>query len=83
MSEYRPHVLVSDIGMPDGNGYELIARVRQLAAARTTSIRAVALTAFAGQADAEEALRAGFDRYLAKPVEPATLMSVIAALVHR
>jgi PAS domain S-box-containing protein len=83
MSEYRPHVLVSDIGMPDGNGYELIGRVRRMGAARAASVRAVALTAFAGQADAEEALKAGFDRYLAKPVEPATLMTVIAELLHR
>lgn len=82
MSQYRPDILVSDIGMPDGDGYALIGRVRGMQGDRAASVRAIALTAFAGRSDADQALTAGFDRYLAKPVEPAILMAAVAELVR-
>ena len=71
-------VLVSDVGMPVEDGYTLVGRVRSLA---TGPIPAVALTAYAAEEDRLSALAAGFDAHVAKPVEPAELVSVIAGLV--
>ena len=82
IAEYRPDILVSDIGMPDGDGYDLIGRVRGMQGDPAASVRAIALTAFAGRSDADQALTAGFDRYLAKPVEPAILMAAVAELAR-
>ncbi|HEX8189396.1 MAG TPA: response regulator, partial [Pyrinomonadaceae bacterium] len=74
-------VLVSDIGMPVVDGYALIGRVRELAAARARRTPSVALTAYASEEDRRRALAAGFDAHVSKPVEPAELVSVIAGLV--
>jgi CheY-like chemotaxis protein/nitrogen-specific signal transduction histidine kinase len=74
-------VLVADIGMPGEDGYSLIGRVRAL----TGSVRdlpAIALTAYAGEADRRRAMEAGFHLHLAKPVEPAELVSAVAALTQ-
>ena len=71
-------VLVSDVGMPVEDGYSLVGRVRSL---ETGLIPAVALTAYASEEDRQRALAAGFDAHVAKPVEPAELVSVIAGLV--
>jgi signal transduction histidine kinase/CheY-like chemotaxis protein len=76
----RPDVLVSDIGMPEVDGYELVRRLRRLGAAGGGEIPAIALTAFTRQQDREEALRAGFTAYLAKPVAPAELVATVAGL---
>jgi PAS domain S-box-containing protein len=78
-----PDLLVSDIGMPGVDGYELIRRVRSLAADRGGRIPAVALTAFARSSDRTRALLAGYDSHLAKPIEPAELLAVVAALSDR
>jgi CheY-like chemotaxis protein len=75
-------VLVSDIGMPDIDGYSLIRAVRLLPAERGGTLPAVALTAYARSADRAQALRAGFDVHLTKPVDPAELLVVIATLVE-
>jgi CheY-like chemotaxis protein len=72
----RPDVLVSDIQMPDEDGYALLRRVRTLA-----RVPALALTAHASAQDARTAEQAGFDAYLAKPVAPTKLIEVVAALV--
>jgi signal transduction histidine kinase/ActR/RegA family two-component response regulator len=74
-------VLVSDIGMPTEDGYALIGRVRSLTDGRARRPPAVALTAYASEEDRRRALAAGFDAHVAKPVEPAELVSVIAGLV--
>ncbi|HWW77048.1 MAG TPA: ATP-binding protein [Pyrinomonadaceae bacterium] len=74
-------VLVSDIGMPAEDGYALIGRVRSLTDGRARRPPAVALTAYASEEDRRRALDAGFDAHVAKPVEPAELVSVIAGLV--
>jgi CheY-like chemotaxis protein len=75
----HPEVLVSDIGMPGGDGYKLIAGVRALEAAQgDTPALAVALTAFAAVEDSERALAAGFQRHLAKPFDPAELVRIVA-----
>ena len=72
-------VLVSDIAMPDGTGYELVERMRERAqAAGHAPMPAVALTAFAGGEDRERALAAGFQHYVAKPIEPEALVDTIA-----
>jgi CheY-like chemotaxis protein len=79
----KPDVLVSDIGMPGENGYELIKRVRALPAERGGRVPAVALTAYAGPKDRRRALLAGFHTHLAKPVEPDELLAVVASLGGR
>lgn len=75
-------VLISDIGMPDVDGYALIRSVRALASSHAALIPAVALTAYARSEDRTLALRAGFDVHLTKPIEPAELLVVIATLVE-
>jgi CheY-like chemotaxis protein len=77
--DHRPQILVSDIGLPDLDGYELIRRIRQLEAAGLDSIPAVALTAFARSEDRTRALRAGFQAHVTKPVEPAELVATLAS----
>jgi PAS domain S-box-containing protein len=74
-------VLVSDLGMPDGSGYELIRRVRQHPT--LARLPAVALSAHAMDADAMLSLGAGFDVHLPKPVEPEELVRVVASLARR
>jgi PAS domain S-box-containing protein len=80
LSEVKPDVLVSDIGLPLLDGYDLIRRVRSLPAHEGGAIRAVALTAYAHAEDRRRALRAGFDLHLGKPVEPDELVSCVATL---
>jgi signal transduction histidine kinase/CheY-like chemotaxis protein len=74
-------VLVSDLGMPDEDGYELIRRVRALPDGRG-AIPAMALTAYARAEDRRKALVAGYQMHLAKPVEPRELVSAVAELVR-
>ena len=76
-------VIVSDIGMPERDGYELVRILRSLPAAKGGKTPAVALTAFARSEDRTRALLAGFDMHLAKPVEPSELCAVIARLAAR
>ncbi len=76
-------VLISDIGMPDEDGYTLLRRVRALEKERGGKIPAVALTAYARTEDRRAALLAGFQFHIAKPVEPAELIAVIANLAGR
>jgi CheY-like chemotaxis protein/anti-sigma regulatory factor (Ser/Thr protein kinase) len=75
----RPDVLVSDIGMPDEDGYSLMRRVRQLGGER--KLPAIALTAYARKQDADEALASGYDRHLPKPVAPADLVKAIKSVM--
>ncbi|MFO0578729.1 MAG: PAS domain S-box protein [Polyangia bacterium] len=75
-------VLVSDIGMPGESGYELIRKVRQRSADRGGTIPAVALTAYARLQDRMQALAAGFQMHVAKPVEPAELVVVVKSLLE-
>lgn len=79
----RPDVLVSDIAMPDEDGYGLIEKVRSLENGETQSIPAVAITAYAKDEDRERALSSGFQIYLAKPIELAELVSVVARAARR
>jgi CheY-like chemotaxis protein len=79
----RPDVLVSDIGMPGVDGYELLRRVRALGAEAGGNLPAVALTAFARAEDRLRALRVGYHIHVAKPVEPMELMMVVASAAGR
>lgn len=80
----RPDVLVSDIGMPETDGYDFIKSVRALEAERgTPAIPALALTAYAKPEDRVRALAVGYQVHLAKPVEPAEFALVVANLVGR
>jgi PAS domain S-box-containing protein len=74
-------VLISDIGMPGADGYELIRRVRAREGP-SAGIPAVALTAYARFEDRMRALRAGFQMHVAKPVEPAELVTVVHSLLQ-
>ncbi|MCV3213502.1 response regulator, partial [Plectonema radiosum NIES-515] len=77
------HVLVSDIGMPGEDGYQLISQLRDLEQKNGGKIPAIALTAYTRIEDKMQALEAGFQKYLAKPVEPDELVRIVAELVHR
>src|SRR2546426_795300 len=77
----RPDGLVSDIGMPDGDGYSFIRKVRLMEGDSATKIPAVALTAFARAEDRGEALGSGFQAHLPKPIEPGELTALIARLI--
>jgi PAS domain S-box-containing protein len=83
LERIKPNVLVSDIGMPAENGYDLIKKIRALEPERGGRIPAVALTAYAGAKDRRRALLAGFQTHLAKPVEPDELLAVVASLGWR
>lgn len=78
-----PDLLVADIGMPQMDGFQLMATVRQHSDPRVRALPAVALTAYARSEDRIKALGAGFQMHLSKPVEPAELIAAVAALVRR
>jgi CheY-like chemotaxis protein len=80
---WRPDVLVSDIGMPDADGYELLRRVRAAGVENGGKIPAIALTAFARSEDRTRALRAGFTVHVSKPVDPAELVATVASVAGR
>jgi CheY-like chemotaxis protein len=75
-------ILVSDIGMPDMDGYELIQRVRALDASDVQRMPAIALTAYARADDRQRSLLAGYQMHLAKPVEARELVAGIASLLR-
>jgi CheY-like chemotaxis protein len=76
------NVLISDIGLPDVDGYELLQRIRRLDAGAAGGIPAIALTAYARAEDRMLAFRAGYQAHLAKPVEPAELVTTIVDLAR-
>jgi CheY-like chemotaxis protein len=79
----RPDVIVSDIGMPDVDGYALIRRIRALPPDAGGRTPAVAITAYARAEDAQRAFVAGYQMHVTKPVEPAQLATVVANLGGR
>ena len=83
LTKSKPDILIADIGMPQIDGYKLICQIRQLSRDQGGQIPAIALTAFAGESDRQQALAAGFQRHLPKPVEPETLVQTIEQLLHR
>jgi hypothetical protein len=83
VSQVKADVLVSDIGMPEEDGYSLIRKVRTLSAEQGGKIPAVALTAYARAEDRTRAIAEGFQMHIPKPVEPAELATVVASLAAR
>jgi PAS domain S-box-containing protein len=78
----QPDILVSDIGMPEMDGYMLIQEIRQLPAEQGGSTPAIALTAYVGEINQQQALTAGFQLHLPKPIEPDALVEAVATLIH-
>lgn len=81
VDRFRPHVIVSDVGMPEMDGYDFIRRVR--VKWPSSLLPAAALTAFARSEDRRQALLAGFQTHVVKPVDPAELVAVVASLAGR
>jgi len=79
----EPDILISDIGMPEIDGYELLRRVRAMKSAKSSRIPAIALTAFARSEDRTRALMAGYSVHVSKPVEPQELVATVASLAGR
>jgi signal transduction histidine kinase/ActR/RegA family two-component response regulator len=78
LQEFRPDVLISDIAMPDEDGYALIQSVRMLPPDRGGVTPAIALTAYAREEDRARALAAGFQAHMSKPVEPDELVELVS-----
>jgi CheY-like chemotaxis protein len=83
LADFRPDVLLADVGMPGEDGYSLIRKVRALPDGRLARVPAVAVTAYARGEDRQAAVDAGFDRHLAKPFEPSELAALVATLAGR
>jgi CheY-like chemotaxis protein len=78
-----PDVMISDIGMPDQDGYELIRRLRTLPVEKGGATPAIALTGYASRKDRERALSSGYQQHMAKPIEQVDMIRAIAALIGR
>ena len=76
-----PALLISDVGMPEMDGYMLIRKIRQLPAEEGGKVVAIALTAYASEYDSERCIDAGFQRHLSKPIDPDVLVQVVSELV--
>jgi signal transduction histidine kinase/CheY-like chemotaxis protein len=79
----RPDVVLADIGLPQMDGYEFVRRVRVLPSDKGGNVPVAALTAFARSEDRRQAMLAGFDIHVAKPVDPAELVAVVGRLARR
>ncbi|HEY9737751.1 MAG TPA: PAS domain S-box protein [Trichocoleus sp.] len=82
-SQNPPDLLISDIGMPGMDGYQLIEQIRQYPPAQGGTVLAIALTAYASETDAHRALDAGFQQHLPKPINPEVLINAILDLVQQ
>ncbi|HUR88610.1 MAG TPA: GAF domain-containing protein [Ramlibacter sp.] len=80
LPRYKPHILISDIGMPGTDGYDLLRQIRRLAAEHGGATPAIALTAFARPEDRDKAIAAGFTSHLTKPIVPYALLSEVKRL---
>jgi len=83
LDAWRPDVLISDIAMPEEDGYVLIRKIRARSAGQSGDIPAAALTAYAKIEDRVSILAAGFQMYLSKPADPSELIAVVASLAAR
>ncbi|WP_292044970.1 response regulator, partial [Massilia sp. UBA6681] len=83
LERHRPDLLISDIGMPLMDGFELIRQVRAERDRTLAGVPAIALTAFSRREDQQRALAAGFDEYLAKPLRPAVLLQTVVGMAGR
>lgn len=83
LESFQPDIFISDIGMPDIDGYALIQAIRAIPAAQSKHLPAIALTAYARNEDQQQALKAGFQRHLSKPIHPDELVRVVSTLFNR
>jgi CheY-like chemotaxis protein len=83
LEQLSPDLIVSDVGMADMNGYQLMQQIRSRPAAQSGTIPAIALTAYAAEIDQQQSLQAGFQTHLTKPVEPDGLVQAIVGLLDR
>jgi signal transduction histidine kinase/ActR/RegA family two-component response regulator len=83
MEEWPPDLVLSDIGMPEQNGYELMQRIRTMPSQSGGGVPAIALTAFARPEDRNRAMNAGFQMHVSKPVEQGELLAAVLGLVRR
>ncbi|WP_242053737.1 ATP-binding protein [Nostoc sp. FACHB-888] len=81
LAESELDMMLSDIGMPETDGYMLMRQVKALQALQAKQIPAIALTAYAGEIDQQQALESGFQKHMSKPVEPEELVKAIATLI--
>ena len=81
--EWRPDILISDIGMPGEDGYMLIKKLRARESESGGHIPAIALTAYGRQEDRRRALSVGYESHIPKPIEPVELLAVVASLTNR
>jgi len=81
--EWQPELLISDIEMPEADGYQLIRKLREMESRRGRRAPAIALTAYARTEDRLRSLSAGFDMHVTKPVEPMELLTIVASLSGR
>jgi CheY-like chemotaxis protein len=81
--EWKPDLLVSDLGMPGEDGFALIGKIRALAPEQGGGIPAAALTAYVREEDRLEALAAGYQTHIPKPVDPTALVAAVAGLAKR
>ncbi|MEC4879873.1 MAG: response regulator [Scytonema sp. PMC 1070.18] len=82
LKDFQPDVLISDIGMPDEDGYTFLQTVRSLSNPQLCNIPAVALTAYAREEDRQRAFEVGYQTHLAKPFDPSEVVYVIYQLTH-
>lgn len=82
MTQSQPDVIISDIGMPDMDGYKLMQQIRSLSPEQGGNVPAIALTAYAGEVDQQQALSSGFQIHLSKPIDPEQLVNAISALYN-
>lgn len=78
LDQFNPDILISDIGMPEEDGYGLIKTIR----ATGSTLPAIALTAYAGEADQERAIAAGFQQHISKPIDPDEVVAIVLELVR-
>jgi CheY-like chemotaxis protein len=83
IEQWRPSLLISDIGMPGESGYDLIRKLRALPPGNGGQTPAIALTAYARPEDRLKVLSAGFQMHVSKPIEPIELATVVASLMKR
>jgi CheY-like chemotaxis protein len=81
--EWQPQLLISDIEMPEADGYQLIRKLREMESSRGRRVPAIALTAYARTEDRLRSLSAGFHMHVTKPVEPVELLTIVASLTGR
>ena len=83
LAKHRPDLILSDLGMPEQDGYRFIRDVRALPPEEGGRTPAAAMTAFARSEDRTRAMLAGFQIHVAKPIEPSELLATVASMAYR